>query len=68
MPRGDEYRRHATECELRATQARDPSARQWFIEAAIQWRDMADHVDWMIGLLRPRDEEHFGGGNAEEAR
>jgi hypothetical protein len=41
MPKAEEYRARAAECELRADQVHDWEVKEQFLELARQWRHMA---------------------------
>jgi hypothetical protein len=47
MKRAEEYRRRAEEAEAMAAAARDPSAKQAYLEIAQQWRQLAEHAEHM---------------------
>jgi hypothetical protein len=41
MPRSDVYRRHAQECRALADAASDLTGRQYYLQLALIWNDMA---------------------------
>jgi hypothetical protein len=45
LPRAEEYRAHARECEDRAAGTRDPDIKQHLLELAKRWRQMADQLE-----------------------
>jgi len=47
MKRAEEYRKKAEEAEAMAAAARDPSAKQAYLEIAQQWRQLAEHAEHM---------------------
>ncbi len=47
--KSDQYRDKATECELIATRAIDPSVRSAYRDIARAWRELADSAEWQGG-------------------
>jgi hypothetical protein len=45
MPKAEEYRAKARECEERAEQTRDPFIKQQLLDIAQKWRTMAAHLE-----------------------
>jgi hypothetical protein len=47
--RADMYRQKAAEAKQRAANARNPSMKRAFEEAAAQWLRLAEQTDWIDG-------------------
>jgi hypothetical protein len=43
LPRAEEYRTLAMECEERSKRVQDPQAKQAYLELARGWQALADH-------------------------